>query len=159
MDDQTRWLDDDELRAWLRLAGVMLRLGPALDSQLQRDADMTHFDYLCLAMLSEAEDHTLRMSELAARANASLSRLSHVVKKLEQRGWVERFPCPDSRRVTMARLTPTGYDVLVAAAPGHVETVRSLVFDDLDRDDVAALERIAGHIVDRIDKAGLRTVT
>ena len=159
MDDQTRWLDDDELRAWLRLAGVMLRLGPALDSQLQRDADMTHFDYLCLAMLSEAEDHTLRMSELAARANASLSRLSHVVKKLEQRGWVERFPCPDSRRVTMARLTPTGYDVLVDAAPGHVETVRSLVFDDLDRDDVAALERIAGHIVDRIDKAGLRTVT
>lgn len=159
MDDQTRWLDDDELRAWLRLAGVMLKLGPALDSQLQRDADMTHFDYLCLAMLSEAEDHTLRMSELAARANASLSRLSHVVKKLEQRGWVERFPCPDSRRVTMARLTPTGYDVLVAAAPGHVETVRSLVFDDLDRDDVAALERIAGHIVDRIDKAGLRTVT
>ncbi|HEX6514450.1 MAG TPA: MarR family transcriptional regulator [Nocardioidaceae bacterium] len=159
MDDQTRWLDDDELRAWLRLAGVMLKLGPALDSQLQRDADMTHFDYLCLAMLSESEDHTLRMSELAARANASLSRLSHVVKKLEQRGWVERFPCPDSRRVTMARLTPTGYDVLVAAAPGHVETVRSLVFDDLDRDDVAALERIAGHIVDRIDKAGLRTVT
>ena len=159
MDDQTRWLDDDELRAWLRLAGVMLKLGPALDSQLQRDADMTHFDYLCLAMLSEAEDHTLRMSELAARANASLSRLSHVVKKLEQRGWVERVPCPDSRRVTMARLTPTGYDVLVAAAPGHVETVRSLVFDDLDRDDVAALERIAGHIVDRIDKAGLRTVT
>ena len=159
MDDQTRWLDDDELRAWLRLAGVMLKLGPALDSQLQRDADMTHFDYLCLAMLSEAEDHTLRMSELAARANASLSRLSHVVKKLEQRGWVERFPCPDSRRVTMARLTPKGYDVLVAAAPGHVETVRSLVFDDLDRDDVAALERIAGHIVDRIDKAGLRTVT
>ena len=159
MDDQTRWLDDDELRAWLRLAGVMLKLGPALDSQLQRDADMTHFDYLCLAMLSEAEDHTLRMSELAARANASLSRLSHVVKKLEQRGWVERFPCPDSRRVTMARLTPTGYDVLVAAAPGHVETVRSLVFDHVDRDDVAALERIAGHIVDRIDKAGLRTVT
>jgi DNA-binding MarR family transcriptional regulator len=159
MNDQTRWLDDDELRAWLRLAGLMLKLGPALDSQLQRDSDMTHFDYLCLAMLSEAEDHTLRMSELASRANASLSRLSHVVKKLEQRGWVERFPCPDSRRVTMARLTPTGYDVLVVAAPGHVETVRSLVFDDLDRDDVAALERIAGHIVDRIDKAGLRTVT
>jgi DNA-binding MarR family transcriptional regulator len=159
MNDQTRWLDDEELRSWLRLAGVMLKLGPALDSQLQHDSDMTHFDYLCLAMLSEAEDHTLRMSELAARANASLSRLSHVVKKLEQRGWVERFPCPDSRRVTMARLTPTGYDVLVAAAPGHVETVRALVFDDLDRDDVAALERIAGHIVDRIDKAGLRTVT
>lgn len=159
MTDSTRWLDPDELRAWLGLAGVMLKLPPTLDSQLQRDSDMTHFDYLCLAMLSEAEEHTLRMSELAAKTNASLSRLSHVVKKLEERGWVERFPCPDSRRVTMARLTPAGYDVLVAAAPGHVETVRSLVFDGLDEDDVAALERITGHIVDCIEKAGIRTVT
>jgi DNA-binding MarR family transcriptional regulator len=159
MTDETRWLGPDELRAWLGLAGVMLKLAPALDSQLQRDSDMTHFDYLCLAMLSEAEGHTLRMSELAARANASLSRLSHVVKKLEQRGWVERYPCPDSRRITMARLTPEGFDVLVAAAPGHVETVRSLVFDELDEDDVAALERITSHIVERIEKAGLRTTT
>ena len=62
----TRWLDEDELRAWLRLAGVMLKLSPALDSQLQRDSDLTHFDYLCLAMLSESEDRTLRMSELAS---------------------------------------------------------------------------------------------
>jgi DNA-binding MarR family transcriptional regulator len=155
----TRWLDADELRAWLRLAGVMLKLAPALDSQLQRDSDMTHFDYLCLAMLSESDERTLRMSELAGRVNASLSRLSHVVKKLEQRGWVERFPCADSRRVTMARLTPEGWEVLVTAAPGHVETVRSLVFDGLDAEDVAALERIAGHITERIEKAGLRTVT
>lgn len=159
MTEGTRWLDDDELRAWLRLAGVMLKLAPALDSQLQRDSDMTHFDYLCLAMLSEADDRTLKMSELAARVNASLSRLSHVVKKLEQRGWVERFPSPESGRVTMARLTAEGWDVLVAAAPGHVETVRSLVFDGLDREDVAALERIAGHVVERIESADLRTIT
>lgn len=155
----TRWLDSDELRAWLRLAGVMLKLAPALDSQLQRDSDMTHFDYLCLAMLSEADERTLRMSGLADRVNASLSRLSHVVKKLEQRGWVERFPCPDSRRVTMVRLTGSGWEVLVGAAPGHVETVRSLVFDGLGHEDVAQLERIAGHIVGRIEEAGLRTVT
>lgn len=157
--DDTRWLDVDEQRAWLRLAGVMLKLAPALDSQLQRDAGMTHFEYLCLAMLSEAPDRELRMSDLAARVNASLSRLSHVVKKIEARGWVERFPCPDSRRVTMARLTDDGRSVLVAAAPGHVETVRSLVFDGLEPADVAALERIAGHVVDRIEAAGLRTVT
>ena len=159
MENSTRWLDDEELQAWLGLAGVMLKLAPALDSQLQRDSDMTHFDYLCLAMLSEADDRTLRMSELAAKVNSSLSRLSHVVKKLELRGWVERFPCPDSRRVTMVRLTTTGWQVLVAAAPGHVETVRSLVFDGLGREDVSALERIAGHVVERIEEAGLRTVT
>ena len=153
----TRWLDEDELQAWLKLAGVMLKLAPALDSQLQRDSDLTHFDYLCLAMLSETEERTLPMSELAGRTNASLSRLSHVVSKLEKRGWVARCPSPASRRVTLVRLTEEGWDVLVAAAPGHVETVRSLVFDDLDREDVAALHRIAGHIVERIEASRLKS--
>lgn len=147
----TRWLDEDELRAWLRLAGVMLKLSPALDSQLQRDCDLTHFDYLCLAMLSESDERRLAMSELAGRTNASLSRLSHVVSKLERRGWVARTPSPRSRRVTLVDLTEEGWKVLVAAAPGHVETVRSLVFEGLSREDVAALERVAGHIVDRIE--------
>jgi DNA-binding MarR family transcriptional regulator len=151
----TRWLNDDELRAWLKLAGVMLKLAPSLDSQLQRDSDLTHFDYLCLAMLSEEEDRTLRMSGLAARVNASLSRLSHVVSKLEARGLVRRSPCPDSRRVTLVSLTEEGWQHLVKAAPGHVETVRALVFDGLSPEDVAALERIAGHIVERIDQSAL----
>lgn len=146
-----RWLTDDEQQAWLRLAGVMLRLSPALDSQLQRDSELTHFDYLCLAMLSERDGHTMRMSHLAARANATLSRLSHVVKKLEKRGWVERSPSPESGRVTMVTMTDAGYGVLVSAAPGHVGTVRSLVFEGLDPSDVRHLERIAGHIVERIE--------
>src|SRR3954447_11139979 len=153
----THWLDEDELRAWLRLAGVMLKLSPALDSQLQRDCDLTHFDYLCLAMLSEAEDRTLRMSDLATQVNASLSRLSHVVSKLEKRGWVARRPSPNSRRVTLVSLTDDGWDVLVKAAPGHVETVRSLVFDGLEPEDVAALERIAGEMVSRIAASRLRS--
>jgi DNA-binding MarR family transcriptional regulator len=155
----TRWLDEDEQRAWLRLAGVMLKLSPALDSQLQRDSDLTHFDYLCMAMLSTSPERTLRMSELAAQTNASLSRLSHVVSKLEKRGWVARRPCPDSRRVTLVGLTDAGWSVLVEAAPGHVETVRALVFEGLSREDVAALERVAGHIVDRVEESRLRTTT
>lgn len=151
----TRWLTPDELRAWLKLAGVMLKLPPTLDSQLQRDSDLTHFEYLCLAMLSEHPDRSMRLSALAAQTNASLSRLSHVVTKLEARGLVERTPCPDSRRVTMARLTDEGWRVLVKAAPGHVETVRSLVFDGLAAEDVAALERVAAHIVERIERSSL----
>jgi DNA-binding MarR family transcriptional regulator len=153
----TRWLDDDEQRAWLRLAGVMMKLSPALDSQLQRDSDLTHFDYLCLAMLSETEDHTLPMSALANRTNASLSRLSHVISKLERRQWVARGPSPESRRVTLVSLTEQGWQVLERAAPGHVETVRALVFEGLAREDVAALERIAGHIVTRVEGSHLRT--
>ena len=112
----TRWLSEDELRAWLKLAGVMLKLAPALDSQLQRDSDLNHFDYLCLAMLSETENRTLTMSALAGSTNASLSRLSHVVTKLERRGWVSRMPSPASKRVTLVTLTDDGWDVLVKAA-------------------------------------------
>jgi len=153
----TRWLDQDEQQAWLRLAGVMLKLAPTLDSQLQRDSELTHFEYLCLAMLSETEGRTLRMSELAARTNATLSRLSHVVSKLERKGWVERSPSPESRRVTMVSLSEDGWTILVAAAPGHVETVRELVFDGLSREDVHALERIAGHIVERIEASRLES--
>jgi DNA-binding MarR family transcriptional regulator len=155
----THWLDADEQRAWLRLAGVMLKLSPALDSQLQRDSDLTHFDYLCLAMLSSTDDHTMAMSELAALTNASLSRLSHVVTKLQKRGWVERRPSPHSKRVTLVGLTEDGWRTLVDAAPGHVETVRALVFDGLSGEDVAALERIAGHIVERIESSRLRTTS
>jgi DNA-binding MarR family transcriptional regulator len=151
----TRWLDDHELASWLKLAGVMLRLNAALDSQLQRDSELTHFDYLCLAMLSEREGHTARMSELAGRTNSSLSRLSHVVTKLEKRGLVTRSPCEDSKRVTMVTMTDEGYRVLVAAAPGHVETVRGLVYDGLAPEDVAHLERVMGHILSRIEDSGL----
>lgn len=153
----TRWLNDDEQAAWLKLAGVMLKLNPSLDSQLQRDSDLTHFDYLCLAMLSEPDDRTRRMSELAAKVNASLSRLSHVIKKLEDRGWVVRRPCAESRRVTMVSLTDDGYDVLVKAAPGHVETVRSLVFDGLNPDEIRQLDHLAGHIVKKIEGSKLES--
>lgn len=152
---QTRWLDDEEREAWLAFVGVLLRLGPALDSQMVRDAGLTHFDYQVLAMLSMAEDRRLRMSELAAQTNASLSRLSHVVKKLEARGWVERSPDPDSRRTTIASLTADGWDAVVEAAPGHVEAVRQLVFDGLDRRQVAQLTAIASRMRANIDASGL----
>jgi len=153
----TRWLTEDELASWFPLAGVMLKLNPALDSQLQRDSDMTHFDYLCLAMLSEREDWTLTMSALAARTNASLSRLSHVITKLEKRNWVCRSRSEVSRRVTLVRMTQAGYDVLVEAAPGHVETVRSLVYEGLSPEDVQHLHRLMAHILERIEASGLRS--
>ena len=153
----TRWLTEKELASWFPLAGVMLKLNPALDSALQRDSDMTHFDYLCLAMLSEESDWTLTMSALAARTNASLSRLSHVITKLERRGWVCRQRSELSRRVTLVRMTEEGYAVLVAAAPGHVETVRSLIYDGLSEEDVAHLERLMSHVLERIEASGLRS--
>lgn len=155
---ETRWLTQDELRAWLALVPVMLKLSPSLDSQLQRDSELTHFDYQCLAMLSAVDGRMLRMSELAGLVNSSLSRLSHVIKKLEARGWVERRPCPESRRVTEVTLTDRGWGVLERAAPGHVEAVRALVFEGLTPEQVAQLEQIASVIKENIEKSGLRSL-
>ena len=149
--DEPRWLDEDEQHAWRRLAAVVLKLPAELEAQLQRDSGMSHFEYWVLALLSEAPDRNLRLSQLAAQANASLSRLSHVITRLEKRGWVSREPCPDDARATLAVLTDDGWDELVAAAPGHVEAVRGAVFDALDGDDVRELARICDAILARID--------
>ena len=151
----TRWLTEDEQASWLALAGVMLRLNTALDQQLQRDSSLTHFEYLTLAMLSAEPEWTTTMSDLARIVNASPSRLSHVVRKLEERGWVARSPSPQSRRVTVVRLTQEGYDVLAEAAPGHVGTVASLVFDGLGGEDVEQLRRLMTHVLERLEASGL----
>jgi DNA-binding MarR family transcriptional regulator len=130
---EPRWLDNEEQESWLALAKVLIRLPAALDAQLQRDAGISHFEYQVLAGLSDAPERTLRMSELAIFAGASLSRLSHVVNRLEKRRWVKRTPDPADGRYTLATLTEAGWDKLVATAPGHVEEVRRLVFDPLTR--------------------------
>ncbi len=149
--EPVRWLTDDEQRAWRRLAAVMLRLPATLERELQRDAGMTHVEYWVLALLSEEPDERLPLRRLAAQANSSLSRLSHVITRLEDRGWVERHPDPTDGRTTLAVLTDEGRRVLVAAAPGHVATVRSAIFEPLSQEDVAHLERIAGRIAARLD--------
>ena len=84
----TRWLSSRELSAWARLASILEALPPLLDSQLRRDAGLTHFDYRVLALLSETEGRTVRMSFLAKANNATLPRLSHVIQRLEERGYV-----------------------------------------------------------------------
>jgi DNA-binding MarR family transcriptional regulator len=148
------WLTADEQAAWLRLVRVVVRLPAALDSQLHQDAGLRHFEYMVLARLSEAEDRTLRMSDLAALANGSLSRLSHVVSRLETQGWVERTPCPEDRRATNAVLTGAGWEKVVATAPGHVRRVRELVIDALSPTQLQLLTEIGDRILERIDPDG-----
>lgn len=150
----TPWLDEQQLTAWMRLAGVVELLPGVLDSQLRRDAGMTHFEYFVLAMLSEAPERTLRMTALASQTNATLPRLSHVVRRLEERGLVERFPCPEDGRATNARLSGTGWDTLRQTAPGHVATVRRYVIDALTPEQVDQLAVITQAILDRLDPEG-----
>lgn len=148
---EQRWLTDEEQRAWRRLAAVLELLPAALDSQLVRDAGLTHFDYFTLAMLSEAPARTLRMTTLAGRTNATLARLSNVVRRLEGRGLVQRTPCPEDRRATDVVLTDEGYAKVVATAPGHVDQVRHLVLDALSPGQVEQLTVIAEQLLGRLD--------
>jgi DNA-binding MarR family transcriptional regulator len=154
---ETEWLTKDELAAWVRLAAVLELLPGVLDSQLRRDADLTNFEYYVLAMLSEAPARTLRMTELAAQTNATLPRLSHVVRRLEDRGLVERFPCPEDRRATNARLTTEGWRKIQTSAPGHVANVRKHVIDALTPEQITQLTAITDAVLQRLDPAGRMT--
>ncbi|MFB2582383.1 MarR family winged helix-turn-helix transcriptional regulator [Herbiconiux sp. P15] len=149
--DGVRWLTADQLRAWIRLEAVVELLPAVLDSQLQRDAQLTHFEYLVMATLSESEGHLLRMGALAAGTNSSLPRLSHVVSRLEGRGYVERLPCPGDRRATNAHLTEAGWAKVVETAPGHVENVREHVIDALSPEQVTQLDGIMQSLLTRLD--------
>jgi DNA-binding MarR family transcriptional regulator len=154
---EPRWLNDDERAAWLRLVAVAELLPAALDAQLRRDSGLTHFEYFVLAMLSEAPERTLRMTALAQRTNATLPRLSHVVRRLEERGLVERFPCPEDGRATNARLTDGGWRTVVGAAAGHVEAVRRLVLDPLSPAQVDQLRGIGDAMLSVLDPHGYMT--
>ncbi|MGY4544294.1 DNA-binding MarR family transcriptional regulator [Arthrobacter sp. UYNi723] len=148
---ETKWLTRDELAAWVRLYTVVELLPNVLDSQLRRDADLTSFEYYVLAMLSEAPDWTLRMTALAAQTSATLPRLSHVVKRLEARGLMERFPCPEDRRATNARITDEGWRKILETAPGHVANVRRHVIDALTPEQLGQLRGIADALLRRLD--------
>ena len=147
----TRWLDEDEQRTWRSFLATSELLYAALDRQLQRDAGITHASYIVLAMLSEAPDRSLRMSDLAVRANSSPSRLSHAVARLEARGWVRREPAPKDGRGTVAVLTDAGWQMLAETAPGHVTAVREHLFDQLSQDQVRALGDICTIVLDGLD--------
>jgi|SRR6185312_8809490 len=150
----TKWLSAEEMAAWRKFVAVVQLLPGALDTQLQRDADLSHFEYFVMAILSEAPSRTLRMTSLALETNATLPRLSHVVARLEKRGYVKRSPCEEDRRATNATLTASGWEKVVASAPGHVGAVRDAVIDPLDARDIADLDRVMGRMLARLDTEG-----
>lgn len=157
-DAEPRWLNSDELAAWLANSAIMISLPAALDARMQRESQMTFFEYMVLSVLSEEPDRTMQMSALAVRTSASLSRLSHVVGRLEKRGLLARSRIPGAGRRTNTTLTEAGYDVVVAAAPGHVAAVREYLIDSLEPRDLIALQRI-GAAVDAAINHGRTTAT
>jgi DNA-binding MarR family transcriptional regulator len=129
----------------------MIALPAELDSRMQRRAGITQFEYLVMAALSEAPERTLRISTLARFAQGSLSRLSHLIKRLEKRGWLRREPDPADGRFTNAILTDAGYTKAVETAPGHVELVRRLVIDVLTPAQLQRLGSTSRRILGALD--------
>jgi DNA-binding MarR family transcriptional regulator len=148
---EPRWLTADEQAVWRTYLDVTRQLNERLHRQLVDESALSLAEYDILVHLSEAEDRSLRMSQLAEHVVHSRSRLTHTISRLEQRGLVRRDPCPDDGRGVLCVLTTEGFEALDAAAPGHVEAVRQSVFDPLTARQVAEL----GVILDRV-RAGLR---
>jgi DNA-binding MarR family transcriptional regulator len=130
----------------------------ALDRQLQRDSGIPHAYYEILVRLSETECRSMRMSELADATRSSRSRLSHAVARLEERGWLKRVDCATDKRGQVAILTDKGFAALVDAAPGHVETVRRHVIDQLSAEQISQLEQIGSTIVTGLESGECKAV-
>jgi DNA-binding MarR family transcriptional regulator len=134
-------LDETEMGAWVSFLRVATRALEQLDRELQAAHGLTLSDYEILAFLSEAPDRRLQMSEVAAKALVSQSRLTYRVDRLVKEGYVERVPCPEDGRRIYATLTKSGLAKLKAAYPLHLEGVRRYVIDPPAPDDLPALSR------------------
>lgn len=144
-------MDDVESRAWLALVGTCELLPAALDTQLQTDSGMTHFEFMLLGVLNLADEQTMRMKQLAEDAHSTLPRLSKAINRLEERGWVERFECVEDRRATNVRLTQDGRRAMILATPKHLGTVRQAVLDRLSREQLVALAEALEPVVAGLD--------
>ena len=154
--EDVNWLAPDQVDDWRALVALTLALPAALDAQLKRDSDVTSFEYSVMAALSESPRRSLPMSVLATLASGSMSRLSHVIERLEQAGWVERQASSLEGCRTEARLTAAGLRTLIESAPGHVQEARRLVVDVLNPDELRALGVAARKIVELADPRMMR---
>lgn len=149
--ESPRWLDDEQQDTWRAFNAAMHKLRWALECQLQQDAGLSFLEYHALARLSENPGNTMRMSDLADVTNASLSRLSHLITRLERRQLVRREPDPADGRYTNAILTPAGLRLLTTSAPAHVARVRELVIDALTPAQLRQLRTASERILQRIE--------
>ena len=138
---EPRWLSANQQHIWRTYLNGVARITDRLDSEL-RPFDLDIGEYEILVHLSESDDHSLRMSELAERVRQSRSRLTHTISRMEAKNLVVRTACPSDRRGVIARMTDHGYGLLTKAAPAHVESVRRALVDRVDPDDFEALGRV-----------------
>jgi len=148
---EPRWLDAEEQKAWRAWLFSTLLLQDRLDRELTHSTGISHAYYEILGALSETPGRMMRMSELADRCLSSRSRLSHAVSRLGERGWVRRQVCAEDGRGQLAVLTDDGFAALEAAAPVHVESVRTHLFDQLTPQQVENMRDIGETLLRHLD--------
>ena len=151
---EARWLDDGEQRTWRAFLSATQPLMDRADRQLQHESGVVHTYYEMLVRLSEAPQRSLRMSELAESSLSSRSRVSHAVARMEERGWIRREACATDGRGFVAVLTDEGMRALQEAAPAHVETVRSTLFDRLTEEQQLQLRDISETLLAHLTSTG-----
>ncbi|MDJ0380035.1 MarR family transcriptional regulator [Streptomyces sp. G-G2] len=150
---ETRWLDDDEMRAWKGFLAASALVNRRLDQQLKDDSGLSHAQYEILVRLADAADGELRMTELAHGLINSKSGLTYQVTQMEKAGLVRRRSCPSDVRGVFAVLTDVGRERLAQAAPGHVGAVREALIDVLTPQQLAALADGLGEVSRRLRDA------
>jgi DNA-binding MarR family transcriptional regulator len=159
VDQQVRWLSEDEMKAWLAFFAAAALVDRKLDQQLKDEAGLTHVQYEVLSRLSEAPNRELRMTELAETLFTTQSGTTYQISQLEKAGYVRRRECRGGPRGVWAVLTDAGFEVLKQAAPGHVRAVRELLIDVLTPDEIAAMANGLGRVRDRVLAQGQCTGT
>ena len=134
MAKSAKWLTPSEESAWRKYIVASRRLYEALDEDLAAHG-LSLSDYEILVHLSDAKDRSLRMSDLADKTILSRSRLSHRIKYMEGKGWVERQKCDSDKRGTWAVMTTKGWNAIVKAAPDHVSSIRNRFIDQISKAD------------------------
>ena len=147
---RTKWLSDEEMRAWHAFLAAGALVDRRLDQQLKESTGISHLQYEILVRLSAKCDHEMRMTELADALLNSKSGLTYQVSQLEKAGFVRRRSCTSDDRAVYAVLTPAGEQLLEKAAPGHVALVRELLIDVLTPEQRAAVADGLGEASRRI---------
>ncbi|MFI5979805.1 MarR family winged helix-turn-helix transcriptional regulator [Streptomyces sp. NPDC051555] len=150
---ETRWLDDDEMRAWQGFLAASALVNRRLDQQLKDDSGLSHAQYEILVRLARATDGELRMTELAHGLINSKSGLTYQVTQMEKAGLVRRRSCPSDVRGIFAVLTEAGRARLDEAAPGHVAAVRHALIDVLTPEQLGAVADGLGEVARRLREA------
>jgi DNA-binding MarR family transcriptional regulator len=148
------WLNAREQRAWRTFLDVHRELLAELNRQLTRDAGLSDADYALLVPLSETSEGRIRPRDLGRQVDWDRSRLSHQLRRMQERGLVVREECCTDGRGAFIVLTDRGRDAIESAAPDHVRSVRRFFFDVLQPGEVETLISIHDRVLDRVRSEG-----